>query len=225
MSSHTTAMPLYLAESAALELQRLLNPVCKRVAVAGSVRRHADVCGDVEIVAIPHVDQATKAGDLFPSDVDRLAELMEIVARGDHPLIFKPKPREGQRAPPWGPRQKKLFLKHQRRWIAVDLWITTRRQWGSIFAIRTGDKEFSHRLVTQQIFGGAMPANMKQADGALHYIAGYTDDGPNWQAIYTHEEADFFEAIGLPVLNPEERTETNLKRLLAERDAGRPLSH
>jgi DNA polymerase/3'-5' exonuclease PolX len=214
MSSPTSAMPLWLAESAALELQRLLQPVCERVAVAGSVRRRAQVCNDVEVVCIPKIEQATPPGELLPAEVDRLDELGQLIARGDHHLLRRPTVGEGHRAPAWGPKQKKVLLRHQGRWLKCELWITTRRQWGCIYAIRTGDAEFSKGLVTQEIFGGAMPRRLQQAGGELQHF----QDGA-WQPLYIPEERDFFEALGLPVLNPEERNRTNLTRLLAERAA------
>ena len=219
MSSPTSAMPLYLAESAALELQRILQPVCERVAVAGSVRRRAQICNDVEFVCIPKVELATPPGSLLPVDVNRLDELAQLIGRGDHHLLRRPTVAEGIRAPAWGPRQKKMLFRHQGRWLSCELWITTRRQWGCIYAIRTGDREFSKGLVTREIFGGAMPRRLRQADGELQHF----QDG-DWQPLYIPEESDFFSALNLPVLNPEERTLRNLNTLLAAREAGEPLS-
>jgi hypothetical protein len=221
MSTATSAMPLYLAESASYELQRILLPACERVCVAGSVRRRKDVCNDVEIVAIPRIDQATKPGELLASDVDRLDELMEIVRRKDHPVLCQPQARPGHNAPPWGPRYKKLYLRHQHRWIKVDLWLTTRQKFGAILAIRTGDAEFSKLLVTQRVHGGAMPAKMRQADGSLMHCV-HTESGPQWEPLYTPEESEFFGALDLPVLLPEQRTALRLRHVLQARQTAAP---
>jgi len=217
MSSAVTAMPLYLAESAALAVQQLLQPGCERVAVAGSVRRRRDVCNDVEIVAIPRIEEATRPGQLLPVEVDRLDELLAPVKRGDHPVLFRPKAMPGHREPAWGPRYKKLYVRHQRRWIKVDLWLTTRQRWGAIYAIRTGEAEFSKLLVTPRVQGGAMPRDMRQAEGSLQHIVGHANGEPVYEPLYTPEESDFFAALDVPQLLPEERTALRLRHLLSKR--------
>jgi len=222
--SSAAAMQLWLGDSAAMELQRILAPVCERVAIAGSVRRRCEIIHDIEVVVIPKVGQSTRPGELLSSDVDWLDELMRVVARKDHPVLFRPKAIAGQRAPAWGERSKRLLLLHQRRHIKVDLYITTRARFGSILAIRTGDQHFSHLLVTQRQFGGAMPASLSQAEGALQHIVGRTPDGkPQWEPLYTPEEADYFRALELPVLRPDQRTKARLQQLLALPAAERPL--
>lgn len=222
--SSAAAIPLYLADSAAIVLQQTLGPVCERFAIAGSVRRRCQIIHDIEVVVIPKVAQQTRPGELVPSDVDLLDELMRIVARKDHPVLFKPKTIEGQRAPAWGERSKRLLLLHERRYLKVDLSITTRARFGSILAIRTGDEHFSHLLVTQRVFGGAMPEGLSQSEGALQHIVGRTPDGkPQWEPLYTPEEADYFRALELPVLRPDQRTKARLKELLALPVAQRQL--
>lgn len=225
MSSVASAFELWLADSAVMELQRCFDTtVCERFAVAGSVRRRKKIVHDIELVVIPRIDQATKPGSLLPSDVDRLEGLMGVVARKDHPTLFKPATRGDARAAPWGARQKKLLFRHEGRFLKVDLWITTRARWGSIFAIRTGDADFSHLLVKQRCFGGAMPSNLSQSDGALQHITGRDAEGhPIWEPLYTPEESDYFRALDLPVLLPEQRTKANLAELLARPAADRGL--
>lgn len=225
MSSVASAFELWLADSAANELQRLFGPaVCERFAIAGSVRRRKKIVHDIECVVIPRIEQATRPGSLLPSDVDRLEELMAVVARQDHPTLFKPKTTGGGRAAPWGARQKKLLLRHEGRFLKVDLWITTRARWGSIFAIRTGDADFAHLLVKQRCFGGAMPSNLSQSDGALQHITGRDAEGhPLWEPLYTPEESDYLRALALPVLLPEQRTKAHLAELLARPAADRGL--
>ena len=62
-----------------------------------------------------------------------------------------------------------------------------------------------------------MPERMRQAEGALQSLTGVDEDGtPQSQPLYTPEERDFFAALGLDVLNPEERNETNLRRMLRQ---------
>jgi DNA polymerase/3'-5' exonuclease PolX len=216
VSSATHAIPLYLADSASMELQRILQPACERVSVAGSVRRRKDVVHDLELVVVPKVQAAARPGELLPVEVDWLEDLMQSINRGDHHLIARPRAGNGGRAPAWGPRYKKLVFRHQRRFIRVDLWITSRARYGAILAIRTGDSDFSRLLVTQRLHGGAMPFGYRQANGELQHCVGRNEnDAEVWEPLYTPEERDFFDALGLPVLVPEQRTEQHLRDALA----------
>jgi hypothetical protein len=65
-----------------------------------------------------------------------------------------------------------------------------------IFTIRTGPPEFSKRIVTKRMYGGLLPSGMEIKDGVLrNYLT----------KIPTPEEEDFFKAIGLPWIDPEDR--------------------
>ncbi len=87
--------------------------------------------------------------------------------------------------------------------MTVDLFLATTETWGAIFAIRTGSADFSHWLVTSQAQGGALPAEHRISDGRLW--AGLT-------RLATPEEADLFAAIGLPWIDPSERTSGRWRR-------------
>jgi len=81
-----------------------------------------------------------------------------------------------------------------------------RPQWGVIFTIRTGSADYSHQLVTPQgqsfrdfkdyRRAGLLPPHLRVDKGTLW-------DGP--MPVYTPEEADFFRAIEVPYLPPEQR--------------------
>ena len=78
----------------------------------------------------------------------------------------------------------------------LDLFIVRPETWGVQFAIRTGPADFSHRFVTNKSLGGLLPNEMTVRDGLL------------WRAgvvVPTLEEVDFFTAIGLDWIEPEDR--------------------
>jgi hypothetical protein len=58
-----TQRPLPDAERIAAAIVADLAPFCARIQVAGSVRRHKEVVGDIELVAIPHYAPAGLFGD------------------------------------------------------------------------------------------------------------------------------------------------------------------
>jgi len=64
-----------------------------------------------------------------------------------------------------------VFLQGQ-DYAPVDLFqVIEPRQWGVIYAIRTGPGDFHRLLVTSQWFGGACPKDRKVAGGRVWFIA------------------------------------------------------
>lgn len=217
MSNVLNGMALSTAESAVTELQRILYPHCQRCAVAGSIRRRVQVVGDIEFVVIPKfAPPATALPGMENPPVDWLDEFLKIVAADDHRDLKKPvKAKGAARAPAWGAKYKKLVFQHVNRWLPVDLWITSPERFGSTFALRTGDSDFSRLLVTQRSQGGAMPAGYRQANGRLERCVSDPDrPWVDYIPVETPDEDAFFKSLGLPTLNPTLRTEANLRTLL-----------
>lgn len=215
MSHVATTATLAEAQHAVERLFEFLIPVCDRVEVAGSVRRRQDDIGDIEVVAIAGLTNSAD-GKLFEGPTDLLQQLTDRVERGQVDGLKRPEPiakRTGKsRKFAWGERWKQMVVLDRDRWYPVDLFITTKAQWGSILAIRTGPSAFSKLLVTPRDHGGAMPRGHRQADGFLEH----NQDG-NWERIWTPEEGDYFEALGLPWWDPRIRSERLLRDHLGQR--------
>ena len=167
----------------AVTWQSRLLPYCERVGIAGSVRRMKPEVHDIEIVVAPLIVETV---DLFGSkivEMDMLEQVIEArLQAGDFTLKKN------------GPRFKQLELPEG---ITVDLFIVRpSAQWGVIFALRTGPADYSHWLVTHKSYGGALPGYLKMKGGALWY---------GDELIKTPEEEDFFQAIGVEMVRPEER--------------------
>ena len=73
--------------------------------------------------------------------------------------------------------------------INLDLFISNRRNWGLIFAIRTGSADFSHKILAC----GWVRAGYKSENGILK---------KNGQEIEIREEKDLFDLIGIPFVDP-----------------------
>ncbi|MGI0079679.1 MAG: hypothetical protein ACRECH_08645 [Nitrososphaerales archaeon] len=172
-----------------------LKPFCERVGIAGSIRRKKqDDIKDIEIVAVPifyEQDISTNlTGEKMIQRTDMLAVRVEqllsegIFGHGDPD-------KTGKRAP-CGPKYYRLRYDGEK----LDLFVVIPpAQWGVIFAIRTGDKDFSHWLVTR-----ALEIGMKVDGGSLYQI------GSNFEiAIPTPEETDFFKALKVKWIEPEKR--------------------
>lgn len=183
-----------------------LAPACARIAIAGSLRRFRPEVGDVELVAVslPHAPRFGKPA--YPDQLTaRLAELEQErritrYAYPDRPTAL------GK----WGQRYKELRIMVGAQFAAwkIDLFVTTAEQFGAIYTIRTGPADFSQAFVT-----ALHQVGLKQEDGWL------TRDGTR---IPTPEEADYFGALGIDVIRPQERTVERLWMDFRRAQAGRP---
>jgi DNA polymerase/3'-5' exonuclease PolX len=194
-----TRVPLALAVAIAEEVRALLAPACERLEVAGSIRRKRPDVADVELVAVPKTAPArldlfgTAVGerDLLHERCERLLEAGTLAHRlgGD-----------GKRA--FGPRFKRLRYRGLAGALPLDLFsVRAPAQWGAIFAIRTGSAGFTNRLVASRVRfpgWGLLPAGLREREGAL-WAGG--------SLLETPEEDDFFAALGLEWLPPEQRTD------------------
>ena len=127
-------MTLAYAREMADALVELLAPACERIEIAGSVRRKKKSPNDVEIVAIPrwvysedHHETGAKANEL-----NLLCE--ELLTQGT--LEKRPDSR-GRHC--WGTGIKRAVFFRGQDYAPVDLFqVIEPRQWGVIYAIRTG---------------------------------------------------------------------------------------
>jgi DNA polymerase/3'-5' exonuclease PolX len=177
-----TKMPLAEAERIGRSMVNALLPLCERVELAGSIRRRAPFVGDVEIVCVPKMES-----DMFGglSEKSRL----EFVDWELYGTVLAN-----------GPRLKKVML---REGIQLDLSIVLPpAQWGVLFLIRTGPKNYSNRMVTRRRYytkdnePGLMPSNLQVKDGAVW---------ENNQIVPTPEESDVYTLFGLGYVPPEMR--------------------
>lgn len=145
-----------------------LAPHCDRIEIAGSIRRKKPEVKDIEIVAIPKPYDV----GLFESGIATVVKQWEKV-KGELPCKYT------QRILPEG--------------IKLDLFFAERENWGNIFAMRTGSKEYSHRvLATEWVSQG-----YKSEGGYLF---------ANGKKLAILEEEDLFELLGLPYVEPELRS-------------------
>jgi len=174
-----------LALQVADDMITRLAPYCWRIQVAGSVRRHEPEVHDVELVIEPKLIAPLDFLPMFTAADDPLVSALTtplIASLGKIKLN--------------GDRLKKVWLSCG---IYLELYVVLKpAQYGNILSIRTGPKEYSHWLVTPKAQGGAMPGYLHEQDGRLLRI----DDGT---ALNTPNEKDFFDALGVRYLPPEER--------------------
>lgn len=169
-----------------------LGQACKRIEVAGSVRRCKDEVKDIEFVAIPNLE-------LMPTIIK--AEFGKPVPKQYKTfldeLLDKQVQYEKIKFQKNGDKYKKFKLLDWN--VSVDLFLVLPpAMWGVQYLIRTGPADFSHWMVTQKRYGDALPNSCRVKDGAVW------DEGDN-SKYNIHEEIDYFNLCGLGWLEPHER--------------------
>lgn len=199
----TPGMPLAGVEQLANELVPLLWPACERLVVAGSIRRRERIAGDIELVALP-----VRVRGHDPETTDLLHELLiEWRKRG---LVEDRLDRNGRAS--FGVKAKRLLY----RGAPLDIYAVREPCWGVQLALRTGPAEYSRSLVTPRRIGGLLPDEMLVRDGWLWRSedrralpidkAGRARiKTSDLVSIPCFEEADFFRALKLPHIAPEQR--------------------
>lgn len=187
-----------------------LESACRRIEIAGSVRRGKADVKDIELVCIPDLTPppAPRAEFGKPIPPAYKTKLDELVGRmfqaGDIRIEAN------------GDRYKKLYLKYAG--IKVDLFVLIPpSEWGVQMVIRTGPSDFSHWCVTSRKFGGALPDGYFVKHGVVWLAENIekkdVPDDPAKAAklltdanhLHMPEEVGFLNFLGLGWIEPGER--------------------
>lgn len=173
-----TKMRLDMARDVANQLVTYFQPDCKRIEVAGSIRRCKPDVGDIEILAVPTI---------------KLYELLDdLLSEGK---IYHVTPKR------WGNKLRafRLPLKYLDDSVQVDLFLQPNpTTWGVNLMIRTGSAEFSRKMVTKRSAGGFMPDHFRIYDARVWAGA---------KVLETPEEEDVFRLWGMDYVLPPQRAD------------------
>ena len=170
-------MELEKARAIAEDLKSLLEPACKRIEIAGSIRRRKPEVGDIELLCIPKI----------VAGVDRLDR--ELGALFIHGVLGYRLNKLGRRV--YGEKNK--LLVHLPSGIGVDVFSTDEECWPVALVVRTGGVKTNKRI--------AMAAIQKGWHLRAYGSGFSTPDGE----VVCRSERDVFEAVGLPYRDPWER--------------------
>lgn len=170
MSTQDKRYPYAEAYAIALKVLEELRPHCSRIEIAGSLRRKKPEVGDIEIVLVP----LPYSTGMFESGIAAVVNKWQKV-KGE---LEYGTTKYTQRILPEG--------------IKLDLFIAEEGNWGSIFAIRTGSADYSHKVLAN----GWVRQGFKSDGGYLYR---------NGEKYEIHEEEDLFRFIGVPYVKPEDR--------------------
>lgn len=179
--------PRAVALNVANELQARLSPACRRICIAGSLRRGRMDVGDIELLFVPILSQ--RPDGLFDSQiVDVASEVVELLLRDG---ILAKRPNVNGHFT-WGEKNKHAI--HVASGIPIDLFATTEENWWVSLVVRTGSKENNLRLTNGAIARGgnlmAYGSGVKWQDGTISHA---------------HSEEDVFKMCGYPYLEPYQR--------------------
>jgi len=146
------------------ELLNIFKPFCDRIEIAGSIRRKQPDCKDIELVVIP---STWRLEGWF-----RNAKFTEGF---------------------WVTKEGPLMKQFKWKGKMVDLFICTPQNWGWIYFIRTGPKDWNIRAVNR-----LRKHNIISHEGKLRDITTRT-------IIETPEENDIFDLLKCGFIEPERR--------------------
>ena len=212
VTTKKTKRPAQHVRRLAEKIRDELAGSCVQIEIAGSLRRGVDLVGDVELLATPRYRPAL-FGDGQDFDVlhERVAELVALGSLAWRDLRTGSMTRPPKTAEKAGRRFYPLIA--AKSGIPVDLFVCRPpATWGVLFAIRTGDADFSRALVTR-----AIKLGLEVGDGQLWTGPRSTPKG-EWLAperFDTPTEAAFFECLRAKWVPPEARNARTGRDLVA----------
>lgn len=194
-------MKLEEAERTARKFIYEIRDCCERVMVAGSIRRMKREVGDIEVVCIPQIKRITQVLLTPPFQHDSYGPALKenilhtrLLDLRFRRVVQSNRVSKDGRKPPFKKRHYRLTFKG----CPIDLFcVLPPADWGVILTIRTGPAEYSQWLATE-----ALKRGLKIKDGQLFQVDGARGRP---KKIYCNEEADFFKALGLEWIPPEQR--------------------
>ena len=177
MSSATNRLPLAQAQNIAVGVLLQLEPHCKVISFAGSIRRERPTIGDIEIVCVPKAYEATP---LFANGLATVVNQWPKV-RGELPCRYT------QRILPEG--------------IPLDLFMVHADGYGLQRAIRTGSADWC-RLVLAPAW---VRAGYRSEGGLLRRVDNTGGVYALGSVVPCRTESELFARIGLRYVHPRDR--------------------
>lgn len=172
-----------------------LRPYCRKAEIAGSVRRGERTCHDIDLVIVP------ENGDLFGDQEIWTISLVEYVRSNPAWTLDREFHQQTRYV-------KLRSVRHMS--FTLDLSLCGPDRFGWILALRTGPQEFTKALVSivkraGWTFTEGRLWRVEWAD-SQHYL----HEARLIEPIETPEEKDLFDALGLPYIEPPDRTAERL---------------
>lgn len=181
-----TRLPYKEAKALAEEVLAILAPACETICIAGSIRREAVACGDIEICCVPK----RTSGGLFGEE-DEIAvrnqvfELLRELLAKDHRFELRPNKND---VPSFGPLMAWLRYKG----FALDVFSFRPEQWAVGLLIRTGPASFSRQFAMRRSEGGFLMAGQALKGWRIETL-GKAEETPTEESVFACVGLDFVE--------------------------------
>lgn len=202
MSTQTTEVPLAAARAIIEQLVDRLRGACERIAIAGSVRRQKPAVKDAKAVLIPTPELLPLTDDLVLSGQAQYALYGE------------------NRSKRWGQQYRGLMYEGLR----CELFMTQADSWGYQYWLRTGPGE-ANTFIMRWLSSVNAPVRFQDGQGwySRHWRRTAKGTTVRWEAadrqrLAIPDEAALFAVLGLPALEPQERTEAIYRKLTNVRE-------
>jgi DNA polymerase (family 10) len=190
---------LAFAEELSGHLLRQIEPYAERIEIAGSVRRRRPDPSDIELLYIPKVAPIGQLGLFGEVEHEDLVEreLLDMLADGE---LGK---RMNEAGHPIGFGKMNKALVHISTGMGIDVFRTTRENWGMAMVVRTGPADWNVEMMSA----------FQRLGMSGHAYGGVT--GHKLEAIACPDEATVFGLLGLPYIEPERRDASLLRAVRA----------
>jgi DNA polymerase/3'-5' exonuclease PolX len=175
-------MKLATAKHYANKIVTWLAPLCKRIEIAGSVRRERAVCNDVDIVCIPRM---VEIKDLMGEIIERQNLAWGFLVR------YVALSQGGAQFLSGGEREGKQAILELPK-CQLDLWFASPETFVTRLLCRTGSKEHNIWFADRA----------KDRGGHWDPYEGLTINGG---LVQPESEIDLYEAIGVRFIRPQDR--------------------
>lgn len=120
------------------QLVERFTTFCERVEIAGSIRRMEPIVGDIEIVCIPRFGEAMPPGEMFKRECNLAINHIKTNA-------YYTNSSRAYKIIKGGPRYYQFIYYG----MQVDLFMTNKKQWGRMLALRTGPADYSKKIAAR----------------------------------------------------------------------------
>jgi DNA polymerase (family 10) len=183
----TIRYPYALAIRVAEAVVDELRPACRRIEIAGSLRRRRDTVHDIDLVVIPRLVRAPAPQvGLFENDLVEASALDARLAEL----------RDDDRIVDLNLANKVHRCVAAKSGIPIDIYVATPESWGTTLMVRTGSKEHNIEMCQRARNRGLI----LKADGQ-----GLIDATTKKAAGVFREEVALFKFLGLRPIDPHDR--------------------
>ncbi len=190
-------MKLGEARIIANKIVDMLSPHCRRIMIAGSIRRNREEVGDIEIVALPKTIE--EPDGLFDTKQIVLPEFMRLVNSWKR-----------EKGNPDGRYCQRVIELDGHEPIKLDLFLPTYEDFFRQVVVRTGSKDYSRFIIAA---GWLKRGWCGTKDGLRLQSECKKNISEKWECITEtptlppvwSDEKEFFEWLGVPYLEPEKR--------------------